>query len=63
MIREQSNIYDGQRQCELCSRPYVGRSDLIGICQTCCKHLGGGKHSAKGMQQEAKIMKLEGRRA
>lgn len=47
------------RTCELCQRPYVGLSDLIGICHDCCCDLGGGKYSARAVQAEAKAMRNE----
>lgn len=42
------------RRCELCGNPYAGQSDATGICQECCSNLGGGKFSARIVQQEAR---------
>jgi hypothetical protein len=44
------------RQCDLCGGPYVGQSKLVGICHQCCSTLGGGRHSCKGIQQEARAI-------
>jgi hypothetical protein len=49
------------RTCELCQRPYVGQSDLVGICHDCCCELGGGKYSARAVQTEARAMQSERR--
>lgn len=41
-------------KCDLCGHQYDRPSDLKGICPGCCQHLGGGRYSCKGLQQEAK---------
>lgn len=45
---------DQARRCDLCGRPYWNASELMGICPHCCAHLGGGKFSARIVQQEAR---------
>lgn len=35
---------------------FYTRGDLKGLCHQCCKHLGGGKHSARAVIAEAKAM-------